>query len=72
MCPVLQRTEIFEYAKVLGNSQYVLVPFQPYKLLYAYMLAEAGKLSEASRFIFNFIHVSVEIVTIYVEMSLHF
>jgi hypothetical protein len=28
----LQRTEVYEYTKVLGNSQYILLPFQPYKL----------------------------------------
>lgn len=46
----IQRTELYEYAKVLGNPQYILVPFQPYKLLYAHMLAEAGKISEARRY----------------------
>ncbi|CAK9226939.1 unnamed protein product [Sphagnum troendelagicum] len=44
------RTEIFEYAKVLGNPQFVLLPFQPYKLVYAAMLAEAGKTAEALRY----------------------
>jgi hypothetical protein len=28
---------------MLGNPQFVLLPFQPYKLVYAAMLAEAGK-----------------------------
>ncbi|KAH7435616.1 hypothetical protein KP509_06G071900 [Ceratopteris richardii] len=46
----IQRTELYEYAKTLGNPQYVLVPFQPFKLLYAHMLAEAGRISEASRY----------------------
>lgn len=46
----IQRTELYEYAKSLGNSQYVLVPFQPFKLLYAHMLAEAGKITEACRY----------------------
>ncbi|CAM6048637.1 unnamed protein product [Sphagnum compactum] len=46
----IQRTEIFEYAKVLGNPQFVLLPFQPYKLVYAAMLAEAGKTAEALRY----------------------
>jgi hypothetical protein len=46
----VQRTEIFEYAKVLGNPQFVLLPFQPYKLIYASMLAEAGKSAEALRY----------------------
>lgn len=46
----IQRTELYEYAKSLGNPQYVLVPFQPFKLLYAHMLAEAGKITEACRY----------------------
>eukprot|EP00250_Pteridium_aquilinum_P021698 c25199_g1_i1 orf=455-5497(+) len=46
----IQRTELYEYAKILGNSQFVLVPFQPFKLLYAHMLAEAGKITEACRY----------------------
>jgi hypothetical protein len=45
----LQRTELYEHAKMLGNSQFVLPTFQPYKLLYASMLAEAGKSAEALR-----------------------
>jgi hypothetical protein len=45
----IQRTEVYEYAKVLGNSQYILLPFQPYKLIYAYMLAEVGKISDSLR-----------------------
>ena len=43
----LQRTELYEYSKVLGNSQFILLPFQPYKLIYAYMLAEMGKVSDS-------------------------
>ncbi|MCO5602339.1 hypothetical protein L7F22_056469 [Adiantum nelumboides] len=46
----IQRTELYEYAKTLGNPQYVLVPFQPFKLLYAHMLAEVGRVTEASRY----------------------
>ncbi|CAN6172109.1 unnamed protein product [Urochloa humidicola] len=46
----IQRTEVYEYAKVLGNSQYILLPFQPYKLIYAYMLAEVGKVSDSLRY----------------------
>lgn len=42
-----QRTEFYEYTMVLGNSQSVLLPFQPYKLIYAFMLAEVGKVSES-------------------------
>ncbi|KAM0881536.1 hypothetical protein ACQ4PT_032909 [Festuca glaucescens] len=46
----IQRTELYEYAKVLGNSQYILLPFQPYKLIYAYMLAEVGKVFDSLRY----------------------
>nr|CAN66784.1 hypothetical protein VITISV_013511 [Vitis vinifera] len=46
----IQRTELYEYSKVLGNSQFVLLPFQPYKLIYAHMLAEAGKVSESLKY----------------------
>ncbi|GAB4858042.1 hypothetical protein Ancab_015944 [Ancistrocladus abbreviatus] len=46
----IQRTELYEYSKVLGNSQFVLVPFQPYKLVYANMLAEVGKVSDSLRY----------------------
>ncbi|KAL6981727.1 hypothetical protein U1Q18_023349 [Sarracenia purpurea var. burkii] len=46
----IQRTEVYEYSKVLGNSQFVLVPFQPYKLIYAHMLAEVGKLSDSLKY----------------------
>lgn len=33
-----QRTELYEYSKVLENSQFILLPFQPYKFIYAYKL----------------------------------
>ncbi|VFQ70743.1 unnamed protein product [Cuscuta campestris] len=46
----IQRTEFYEYSKLLGNSQFILLPFQPYKLVYAYMLAEVGKISDALRY----------------------
>ncbi|EPS72645.1 hypothetical protein M569_02109 [Genlisea aurea] len=46
----IQRTEIYEYSKTLGNSQFVLHPFQPYKFIYALMLAEVGKMSEALKY----------------------
>jgi vacuolar-type H+-ATPase subunit F/Vma7 len=45
-----QRTELYEYSKTLGNSQYILLPFQPYKIIYAHMLAEVGKLSTAQKY----------------------
>ncbi|GLJ49692.1 hypothetical protein SUGI_1054510 [Cryptomeria japonica] len=46
----IQRTELYEYAKLLGNPQYILLPFQPYKLIYAQMLAEVGKVSDSLRY----------------------
>ncbi|ANM69872.1 RGPR-like protein [Arabidopsis thaliana] len=46
----IQRTELYEYSKTLGNSQYILLPFQPYKIIYAHMLAEVGKLSTAQKY----------------------
>ncbi|XP_031483080.1 protein transport protein SEC16A homolog isoform X2 [Nymphaea colorata] len=46
----IQRTELYEYAKALGNSQFTLQTFQPYKLVYAHMLAEVGKVSESLRY----------------------
>ncbi|KAL0312918.1 UNVERIFIED_CONTAM: protein transport protein SEC16B [Sesamum radiatum] len=46
----IQRTEIYEYSKTLGNSQFVLLPFQPYKFVYALMLAEVGRMTEALKY----------------------
>ncbi|XP_042504797.1 protein transport protein SEC16B homolog isoform X2 [Macadamia integrifolia] len=46
----IQRTELYEYSKVLGNSQSILLPFQPYKLIYAHMLAEVGKVSDSLKY----------------------
>lgn len=46
----IQRTEVYEYSKAIGNSQFVLQPFQPYKLVYAYMLAEIGRISESLKY----------------------
>ncbi|CAN0908492.1 Protein transport protein SEC16B homolog [Linum grandiflorum] len=46
----IQRTELYEYSKVLGNSQFILLPFQPYKLVYAYMLAEVGRVSDSLKY----------------------
>ncbi|XP_038682275.1 protein transport protein SEC16B homolog isoform X2 [Tripterygium wilfordii] len=46
----LQRTELYEYSKVLGNSQFLLHSFQPYKLIYAHMLAEVGKVAESLKY----------------------
>jgi hypothetical protein len=41
---------LYEYAKILGNPQYILLSFQPYKLIYANMLAEIGKVSDSLRY----------------------
>ncbi|CAK9173224.1 unnamed protein product [Ilex paraguariensis] len=46
----IQRTEMYEYSKVLGNSQFILLPFQPYKLVYAHMLAEVGRVSDSLKY----------------------
>ncbi|KAK9716374.1 hypothetical protein RND81_06G228900 [Saponaria officinalis] len=46
----IQRTELFEYAKVTGNSQFALLPLQPYKLVYAHMLAEIGRVSDSLKY----------------------
>ncbi|KAM2695653.1 hypothetical protein EV1_040128 [Malus domestica] len=46
----IQRTELYEYSRVLGNSQFLLLPFQPYKLVYAHMLAEVGKVADALKY----------------------
>ncbi|XP_047948533.1 protein transport protein SEC16B homolog isoform X1 [Salvia hispanica] len=46
----IQRTEIYEYSKTLGNSQFVLLPFQPYKYVYALMLAEVGRTTDALKY----------------------
>ncbi|KAL7238568.1 hypothetical protein ACSBR2_004624 [Camellia fascicularis] len=46
----IQRTELYEYSKVLGNPQFSLLPFQPYKLIYAHMLAEVGKVSDSLKY----------------------
>ncbi|XVE76919.1 hypothetical protein DITRI_Ditri13aG0019100 [Diplodiscus trichospermus] len=46
----IQRTELYEYSKVLGNSQCLLLPFQPYKFIYAYMLAEVGKMADSLKY----------------------
>jgi hypothetical protein len=43
----IQRTEIYEYAKRLGNPQYTIPPFQIYKFVYATLLADCGFLERA-------------------------
>ncbi|KAF5795796.1 putative COPII coat assembly protein, Sec16 [Helianthus annuus] len=46
----IQRTEVYEYSKLLGNSQFTLLPFQPYKLIYAHMLAEVGRVTDSLKY----------------------
>ncbi|EFJ23474.1 hypothetical protein SELMODRAFT_415418 [Selaginella moellendorffii] len=46
----IQQTEVYEFARVTGNSQFILLPFQPYKLIYASMLTGAGKINKALRY----------------------
>ncbi|KAK7406258.1 hypothetical protein VNO78_07881 [Psophocarpus tetragonolobus] len=46
----IQRTELYEYSKVVGNSQFTLHSFQPYKVVYAFMLAEVGKISDSLKY----------------------
>jgi hypothetical protein len=38
----IMRSEIYEWSKVLGNSQYVLPGIHPYKLAYAAFMADLG------------------------------
>ncbi|KAL6501551.1 hypothetical protein OROGR_026684 [Orobanche gracilis] len=45
-----QGFQTYEYSKMLGNSQFVLLPFQPYKFVYALMLAEVGRIYEALKY----------------------
>ncbi|GMP95817.1 hypothetical protein CsSME_00044717 [Camellia sinensis var. sinensis] len=49
----IQRTELYEYSKVLGNTQFILLPFQPYKFVYAHMLAEVGKVTESLKYVYK-------------------
>ncbi|XAR70462.1 hypothetical protein NMG60_11027316 [Bertholletia excelsa] len=46
----IQRTALYEYSKALGNPQFILLPFQPYKYIYAHMLAEVGKITESLKY----------------------
>ncbi|XP_024391506.1 protein transport protein SEC16A homolog [Physcomitrium patens] len=46
----IQRTEIYEHAKVLGKPQSVVISFQPYKLVYAEMLVECGKAGDSLKY----------------------
>jgi len=46
----IQRTEIYEWSKACGNSQYSLTVFQPYRLQYALELLDHGKTLEAYQY----------------------
>jgi len=46
----LQRTEMYELSRTLGNSQFSLPVFQPYKFIYACMLAEVGQSHDALKY----------------------
>ena len=50
-CTALQRTEVYEYAMSLGNSQYSLPGLQPFKLVYAARLADMGFIKEAFAYV---------------------
>ncbi|CAD7702119.1 unnamed protein product [Ostreobium quekettii] len=43
----IQRTEVYEWAFSVAHPHHRMVDFQPYKLVYAMMLAEYGKVAEA-------------------------
>ena len=47
----VQATECYEYAKTQGNPQFSLPCFQPYKLVYAHWLADAGLVADAERYV---------------------
>eukprot|EP00123_Amoebidium_parasiticum_P006883 comp17720_c1_seq1/m.17644 comp17720_c1_seq1/g.17644 ORF comp17720_c1_seq1/g.17644 comp17720_c1_seq1/m.17644 type:complete len:993 (-) comp17720_c1_seq1:216-3194(-) len=51
----IQRTEIYEYAMALGNSQYSLPALQPWKLVYALRLADMGRTKDALSYCNNII-----------------
>lgn len=46
----IQRSEVYEWAKVLGNSQYVLPGIHPYKLVYASLMADLGFIDVAVQY----------------------
>ncbi|EFA79627.1 hypothetical protein PPL_07486 [Heterostelium album PN500] len=47
----LQRSEIYEYGKTLGNSQYSLPMILVYKFLYATLLCDLGMIEQSSKYI---------------------
>jgi len=46
-----ERTEAYEWAKRQANPAACFGPFQPFKLVYAMLLADAGKITEAQQFV---------------------
>lgn len=70
-----QRTEVYEYAMSLGNSQYSLPSLQPYKLVYAAWLADVGRIREAFRCVqrscqwTSRIHISDSLLSLTITMS---
>eukprot|EP01134_Creolimax_fragrantissima_P002900 CFRG2900T1 len=46
----IQLTETYEWVQTLCNSQYTLPSLAPFKLLYAFWLAEVGLMEEASEY----------------------
>jgi hypothetical protein len=49
----IQRTEVFEFGKSLGNSLLSFPSILPFKLVYAYYLAEVGLVEHAKRYFFR-------------------
>ena len=45
----IQMTEVFEHAKQMQDSQFLLPHFQAYKLWYAFALADFGFVEEARK-----------------------
>lgn len=45
----LQLTETFQFVHRLQNSSFMVPHFQPYKLVYAYILAEHGLVEESQK-----------------------
>lgn len=46
-----QLTELYEYGKKLGNSQFMMASFQTYKVIYALHLADFGLTNKALNYI---------------------
>lgn len=46
-----ERTEAYEWAKRLGNQDAYFATFQPFKLMYAMLLADEGESTQAQKFV---------------------